>query len=453
MSNIKELIASKLRPLASKIREKTGYIGTLTLDKMNLELDNLPDTTELKNQIIGLIEKNLTEIVVPNGTTKIGQYAFYSNEQVRKITLPEGITEIGSNAFANTLKLETLNIPESVTTLKDYAFAVCFSSSNDITSDKKILKIPKGITSIPNSCFQKARTQTYYFPNSLTTISANAFYGHASCYNIYWGGTPSELNNVNIPGGNGCIFYPLDRFKGKIYMLVDGEYEQVSNLYLNDETINSYAFNNLPQGINIVLGSGVKTISSYAFQSSYITEIVFPNSVTYIGSSAIQNCPNLKNIVIGENIAEIGSNCTSMLALDCILTIKATTPPVLGNYAFGKVTKIYVPLGTRNAYITATNWSTYADKIVEPNTVTISIPNELLNNESYTYSVDGGELQQFTTGSLILENIATFKIKNTGNITINVGTTEGGTEIGSVGENAELIYGTTGNQTIYLTVA
>ena len=61
-------------------------------------------------------------------------------------------------------------------------------------------------------------------------------------------------------------------------------------------------------------------------------------------------------------------------------------------------------------------------------------------------------MQQFTASSLTFENIATFKIKNSGDVTINVGTTNGGTEIGSVGTGAELLYATESDTTIYLTI-
>lgn len=74
-------------------------------------------------------------------------------------------------------------------------------------------------------------------------------------------------------------------------------------------------------------------------------EVIIPNSVTNIGQGAFQYCSILSNI-----------------------TLLPTTPPTLGSGVFTSISSsavITVPKGSLNAYQTATNWSTYADKMVE----------------------------------------------------------------------------------------
>lgn len=46
--------------------------------------------------------KNITSIIFSEGTTKIGNYAFYPNNSLRSVTLPSSLTRIGNAAFGYT---------------------------------------------------------------------------------------------------------------------------------------------------------------------------------------------------------------------------------------------------------------------------------------------------------------------------------------------------------------
>lgn len=74
-------------------------------------------------------------------------------------------------------------------------------------------------------------------------------------------------------------------------------------------------------------------------------EVIIPNSMANIDQGAFGYCRILSNI-----------------------TLLPTTPPTLGSGVFTSISSsavITVPKGSLNAYQTATNWSTYADKMVE----------------------------------------------------------------------------------------
>ena len=96
----------------------------------------------------------MTEIVVPEGITKIRDYAFARADTVTSITLPDGLIEIGEFAFTACYALKTINIPDSVTTIKPYAF---YGSSN-IES----IVIPENVTYIGNNAFDSYRNFTIY---------------------------------------------------------------------------------------------------------------------------------------------------------------------------------------------------------------------------------------------------------------------------------------------------
>ena len=66
---------------------------------------------------------DIRKIVVQNGVTSIGDYAFYGCENVTSVTLPGTVTQIGKLAFYGCKGLTSLELPESVAVVKDYAFA------------------------------------------------------------------------------------------------------------------------------------------------------------------------------------------------------------------------------------------------------------------------------------------------------------------------------------------
>ena len=96
---------------------------------------------------------------------------------------------------------------------------------------------------------------------------------------------------------------------------------------------------------SVVLPDGLTSIESYAFlYCSALTSITLPASLTSIGFRAFRYCGSLKTV-----------------------TCLAATPPGLGTEAFGNcdaLTAIQVPAESVNAYQAASEWSTYADKIV-----------------------------------------------------------------------------------------
>ncbi len=64
-------------------------------------------------------------IVLPEGITSIGQYAFFECQFLTSITIPEGVTKIGKNAFDTCRRLERITIPSTVTSIGEKAFNTC----------------------------------------------------------------------------------------------------------------------------------------------------------------------------------------------------------------------------------------------------------------------------------------------------------------------------------------
>ena len=70
----------------------------------------------------------VTEIVVPEGVTRIYHETFYNYHNLVSISLPNSLTRIGHHAFTDCTSLgPTINIPPSVRYIDEYAFSHCSS--------------------------------------------------------------------------------------------------------------------------------------------------------------------------------------------------------------------------------------------------------------------------------------------------------------------------------------
>ena len=111
----------------------------------------------------------------------------------------------------------------------------------------------------------------------------------------------------------------------------------------------------------------VTTIGTWAFSDcTSLTSITIPDSVTRIGDDAFYGCTSLTNITIPDSVTTIGNSvfygCKSLTDI----RFYSVTPPALSNtLAIPKTTTIHVPIGSGDAYKSATNWSSIAGQIVE----------------------------------------------------------------------------------------
>lgn len=133
-----------------------------------------------------------TTIVVPDGVTEIGGYAFSVLTQLREIVLPDSVTKIGRGAFWQCLKLEKIQIPDSVTTIESRAFYVCEALQE--------LEIPAGVTQLPERVFSCcASLEKLTIRGILTEIGEAAFSDCPKLAEIYT--TMSEADWNAIPVG------------------------------------------------------------------------------------------------------------------------------------------------------------------------------------------------------------------------------------------------------------
>ena len=120
----------------------------------------------------------------------------------------------------------------------------------------------------------------------------------------------------------------------------------------------------------VVISNGITTLdSTKAFYTCWrLREAYISTSITSIEDSTFYNCYSLSKLVIPASVTTIATkafyNCYGIKEYH----FKSTTPPTLDNVdAFSNIQSdciIYVPSASLNDYKTASNWSTYASKMV-----------------------------------------------------------------------------------------
>lgn len=106
---------------AIKKRGKADYIYE------NLHLTALDDGTY---KIIGVTDKTVAEIEIPDCVSTIGDKAFYDCWNLINVTIPDSVKYIGKSAFRCCNALTQITLPESVTHIGNHAFLACSSLTN-----------------------------------------------------------------------------------------------------------------------------------------------------------------------------------------------------------------------------------------------------------------------------------------------------------------------------------
>ena len=288
----------------------------------------------------------VTNLVIPNSVTSIGDAAFYNCTGLTSITIPNSVTSIGRGAFNGCSGLKSVVIGNSVTSIGDDAFYKCtglktvFSFSN-LTFSKgssgygdiayyadKVYNLSGGF--IENGfVFGKlngVNTLVTYLGNATKitlpadykgenyTIGADAFKGNTTITSVVIPNNVTSIGNYAFSGCDGLtnVTIPnnVTRIGDRAFSWCDG----LTSIEFNAEICTEMGSSSYPvfSGCTalstVTIGENVKNIPDYAFYGCYgLTRITIPNSVTSIGNYAFSSCDGLKSVTIPNSVTSIGN--------------------------------------------------------------------------------------------------------------------------------------------------
>ena len=336
----------------------------------------------------------VSELVIPEGTTSISDYAFFGLKCVTSVSFPSSLRSIGNGAFYDCSGLEKIVLPEGVATIGNEAFRSCgaladmtiphtvthiggdaFYGDNTLTALRlddlaswlsiefgnkyahpgwanqisvyvngeqlRDLVVPEGVTAIPDNAFQNwGGIESVTIPEGVTYIGSEAFIDMQVITDLR---LPSSLQEL---GDNA--------FRGS----------QVTNLYIeNVESWLDMDFGSgaAPNGVkgrlnvyvggefcrNLVIPDGVTEIPERAFAYwGSVETVTFPEGLTGIGKSAFANT-GVTEVYLPEGLASIGGGAFSSCRDLAVVTFPDSLTD-LGNNAFSgcvSLTEVTIPGG------------------------------------------------------------------------------------------------------------
>ena len=323
---------------------------------------------------------SITSVVIEEGVTNIGNYAFQNCSGLTSVTIPNSVTSIGENAFYNCHNLTSVTIPNSVTSIGISAFLKC----TGLTS----VTIPNSVTSIGGSAFSACSGLTSVtIPNSVTSIGNSAFY---NC---------SGLTSVTI--GNGVTSIGSSAFQncsGLTSIIV----ENGNTVYDSRNDCNAIietATNTLIAGCqNTIIPNSVTSIGNSAFAyCSGLTSVTIPNSVTSIGYEAFYGCSGLTSVTIGNGVTSIGISAFAYCS--GLTSVHINTGSItIDKSLFGTAN---ITIGENVEKITIWNDIQNTITYLNPNTlISIASAYAPASNKSI-YDTDGDGEMEFISGAVL----------------------------------------------------
>lgn len=191
------LMALTLLPLGALADENSKCGESLTWNLDEIGILTISGTGDMYNYSSAYPapwsakNNDISEIIVLDGVTSIGNNAFHSCSTLSMVTFMGGLTRIGSGAFAGCEALGDFDFPYNLETIGANAFSNC-NNLIDVTIPDSVQSIgsqafscceglqsvylPPTLTIIPDGIFTDcALLESITIPDTVTEIGANAF--------------------------------------------------------------------------------------------------------------------------------------------------------------------------------------------------------------------------------------------------------------------------------------
>ena len=221
---------------------------------------------KIENNVLERARGEGTELIIPDGITKIGQNACFFNTKITKLVIPEGVTVIGDYAFKDCHGISEVVLPESLTEIGRCAFYGC---------GIKQINFPKSLKTIYSMAFGFTKIINVIVPDTVEYLAGDAF--HPNLYPLFTNERKED-------------------FVGKVY----GFLQPPDFVCLKKNVLEEYT--STPWGEDIYIPYGVKGITNTAFDKQIlgrnfyrwkVKKIYLPTTVKQIGKLTFSKCKDI----------------------------------------------------------------------------------------------------------------------------------------------------------------
>lgn len=274
---------------------------------------------------------NLEMIFIPETVTAIGNYAFKNSTALDGVVLPNGLTQLGESAFYGCTGLTAIDIPASLWTVKPYTFKNCTALAEVTFHEGNLMKIG-------DAAFYNTGLTGVVLPDCLDIVDVYAF---KNCSNLAYAILSDSMTEIREATFYGTALPAIEIPEGITrigpYAFKKCAELDTALLPTSLRTIGESAFMDCSGLSWMNIPEGVTAIGGYAFKRcSTLYDLTLPTTLTEIGDSALHSCTALTTLTIPENVAKIGEYCFSASAL-AEITFTGDAPTI-GTGAFNKVT-------------------------------------------------------------------------------------------------------------------
>ena len=325
-----------LPPTSGKCGTKVTYTisddGVLTISGTGAMANYTYKDNDSSNCPWHSVRWAINKVVIEDGVTSIGDFAFAFDISLADVTIPGSVTSIGNRAFMGT-PLTSVVIPEGVKTIGQWVFWCCTSL--------KSITLPTSLTQVGQGAFYAAEdydgefyselTDIYYggdmgrFWNSIQGIrdsripdSVTIHYNGATGNNIDGGKCGADVSwkfdknytltiygtgaMYDYPTGDGDNWWTDWNLPWKYcYDMIQRVVVEEGVTYLGEESLSS-----LRNATSLSLPNSLTTIGQAALYGFGGTEITIPKNVKRIGSFVFNGCRSLKTITLPAGLQNIG---------------------------------------------------------------------------------------------------------------------------------------------------
>lgn len=244
---------------------------------------------------------NIRKVIVQDGVTKIGDYAFLRCGKLEEVVLANSVTAIGDMTFSNCDKLESFTGGSGLESIGHGAFYKCGALGN--------IDFPDSLKTLGQFTFNCCASLTdVELPDGMTELASSAFFNCTSLKSVK---LPNQLEKLGDSAF--CDCKALESIELPDTLTYLGNYafmncQSLRSIVIPDKVdkIMAQTFENCTSLTDIHIGSGIKEIRNGVFRGcTGLQAITLSDETTTIDSRVFENCTALKSVTVSKKISKI----------------------------------------------------------------------------------------------------------------------------------------------------